>query len=218
MARKTGQGTLMYVSLEGIIKYVFASKLKESLRSDFGQTRVTKAFNVTGAILGANSPSPTKASKKFPDGYEGSYCSNAQISALRKKRYRITRPKLRVPSASNLSKAVYVTINGVKYAWQMSLPNAEQGSFEELSGPIGITPVDLSADNADLVWGASFPKPARATFVKTEANGDVIATFSSFCDDSKHGDPALTDAGWEFSDGVYTQTEFNNLLQALGAE
>lgn len=219
MARKTGNGVLKYIPLTGDLKYIFNSKLRSSLYADFGQVSVTSKFNVAGAILGANSPRPSRASKKNapPIGYEGSFCSDENIASLRKKGYRISRGKLRVPSSSALSKSVYVTVNGVKYAWQMSLPSTEQGELSAIITALGLNEADPK-DSGDLVWGADFPKPARAEILRLDGEGNVAASFSTFCDDTKEGDAALVEAGWNFTSGSTSQAALTNLLRSRGIE
>lgn len=220
MARKIGNGVLKHVPMTGSLKYVFNSKLRSSLYDDFGQLAVGEGFSVAGAILGANSPRPTRASKRNapPIGYEGSFCADDKIAALRKKGYRISRGKIRVPSLSDLSSSVYVTINGVKYAWQMSLPATAQGEEAAIMTALGISYADPDTDAGDLVWGADFPKPARAAIQRVDGDGNVAASFSTFCDDAKEGDDALIEAGWTFTAGIQSQTEFTNLLRARGLE
>lgn len=218
MARKTGNGVLKHIVMQANLKYVFNSKLRSTLYDNFGQLPVDADFSVAGAILGANSPQPSRASKRNapPIGYEGSFCAEANIVALRRQGYRISRGKTRVPTLSALSNSVYVTINGVKYAWQMSLPSAEQGSVGEIVQQLGISVADPDADASDLVWGADFPKPARANIQRVDGNGNITASFSTFCDDAKVGDEALVTAGWSFDSGIYAQAAFSNLLKARG--
>lgn len=155
------------------ISYGFPSGLLQSLRDDFGQT-VLGTNLPTGFVFGANSPKPRRASKRLAAGYVSSYCSDAKASELKKKGYKLTAKKVRSAINTGISKTVYVTIGGIKYAWnQPSFVGSPPDSYNQL----GVK--DASNSDVDLVFGATFPKPPRFAFeqVISETETNVISTF-----------------------------------------
>ena len=191
MAREYGSGTWRWVSLvigSTTLKYVFDSKLKDSLKSEFGQTDVTAQFNVTNAVLSPNKPKPARASKRLVDGYEGSFCSSDKVKALKADGFTITRAKLATFNQTNLSRVLYVTLNGVKYAWRRPRNTGGQVDLNAIGA-------EDATDQTDLVFGADFPKPAQAVL---EIPGQ--GTYRSFVDNTKVDggtlDAAASSAGW----------------------
>ena len=191
MAREYGSGTWRWVSLvigSTTLKYVFDSKLKDSLKSEFGQTDVTAQFNVTNAVLSPNKPKPARASKRLVDGYEGSFCSSDKVKELKADGYTITRAKLATFNQTNLSRVLYVTLNGVKYAWRRPRNTGGQVDLNAIGA-------EDATDQTDLVFGADFPKPTQAVL---EIAGQ--GTYRSFVDNTKVDggtlDAAASSAGW----------------------
>lgn len=179
MPRNFGERTLVTVAISngGInINYGFLSGLKDSLRNDFGQV-ATKGTLPTNFCFGANSPKPGRASKKISTGNVSSYYADAKRSGLKKAGYNVTRKKIRAVQTGGLAPVYYVTIAGIKYAWNMTYMTA------------GVLPSDLvtaagvkkaKADEKGLVFGAEFPKPPRYSRDVT-INGD-IESFTTFVD------------------------------------
>ncbi|QCS50312.1 hypothetical protein FEK30_13265 [Picosynechococcus sp. PCC 11901] len=200
MPRKFGPGTWRYVNVKigtATLKYVFRSKLKDSLKTEFGQTDVSAQFNVANAVLSPNRPKPARASKRFPTGYEGSFCSTDKISALKLNGYTVTKPKLALIGPGGFSRVLYVTINGVNYAWRRPKNAGGEVALTEL----GVK--DADGSELDLVFGADFPKPAQAIRTITSQG-----TYRSFVDNSKvqNGqlDQAAADAGWAVTELAQT--------------
>lgn len=196
MPRNYGTAEPVYVPLTigtSSLKYGFPCRLqRDSEYTTLGITAITAAaINDTliqGMIWGANSPKPPRASKIFdtnPPGSESSFCSNATatLAAARADGWRIRPAKIsRKGTQTPRSVTAYVTINGVKYAWQM--PRTQTGVLDvtTLSGTIGVRIADASDD--DLVFGASFPKPPRAKRNVSDPEDPADDTFSSFYDPS----------------------------------
>lgn len=141
---------------------------------------VAKA-DVTGPIVfGANSPKPARATKEKATGTVSSFIDVLAIPAARSARWSIGKGKNRTGGTNNKVNIVYVTIEGIKYAWP--LPKLTQSNL----GDISVLGIKLAtAEDKDLVFGAKTPKPPRAT----KRGGD-----SSF---STYYDPSVTlPAGW----------------------
>jgi hypothetical protein len=104
-------------------------------------------------------------------------------------------------STTARQKAVYVTLNGVKYAWAMSKRywNVMSGSAKAL----GIK--EVTGTETDLVFGASFPKPPRIK--GSVAKGDITAKFGTFYDPS-----SKTPADFSISAGTYQQSDLAIIL------
>jgi len=182
MPRNTDNGVLCFVniSLGGTpVKYGFISRVKSTARSALGQTVITSgmvdASFLQGFILGCNSPKPPRATKRFTTGYESSFISAGSIAAARADGWRITRGRVsRLGGSSDLSETRYVTINGMKYAFQYTLPSTDVAAPDV--APLGLKK-PTSADT-DLIWGCTFPKPPTLRKVLD----DGTSLFSTFCD------------------------------------
>lgn len=125
---------------------------------------------ITGPVVWrANMPKPARASKQKATGVSSSFVSWDAISAARAAGWRVGKAKLRTGSESTLTKTVYVTVEGIKYAWRM--PNTTATNLGDIAA-LGIK-VATPADR-DLVFGASLPKPPRA---KKVVSGSVVSTF-----------------------------------------
>jgi hypothetical protein len=212
MARETNPTVLLQINnalrTHPNLKYVFKSTLKSSLHNDFGCLEVTADFtDPTGVVFEPNSPKPARASKRTADPeIEGAYCAFDKTKTLRGDRYTITQPVNKLSLSTALTNALYINLAGTKYAWKSSKLSAEQ--IGELGGYQALLGIEtVSANDRDLVWGATFPKPPKVK--KTLADG---STFSSFCDSTKVDDAIA--AGWSLIDpGLYTLQDLNNLLR-----
>lgn len=154
------------------LRYGFATNIDAAQSAQLGHTELNGP-NPAGYIFGANSPKPARASRRFATGIISSFIDVGSIVAARAAGWSVGRGKRRGASSTTRSKTVYVTIDGVKYAWQ--LPAATEASIGGLA-TLGIQ-VATNTDD-DLVFGASTPKPDRAK--KTVINGaevDIITTF-----------------------------------------
>lgn len=203
MARNLRSRRLVTVTVSQALpslRYGFRSRLRDSERSRFGQTVVDSTENVTGLVIGANAPKPARAAKKAATGWEGSYCSHSVIATLKTAGYRITAGKAtRKPRAANsISKVVYVTVNGVKYAWY-----SPSSTVSANTGGVGIK--DASPSDNDLIFGAEFPKPPRYKIIV----GDD--SFSSFIDPSNI-DQATTANWFPVDDGNYSSVDLARYL------
>lgn len=165
------------------LKYGFATNIDAAQSTQLGQTTLTGA-NPAGFIFGANSPKPARASRRFATGIVSSFIDVGSIVTARAAGWSVGKGKRRGASNSARSKTVYVTIGGIKYAWQ--LPADTEASIGGLAA-LGIQ-VATNA-NTDLVFGATTPKPDRAQkTVVSGANTNIISTFF---------DPSITlPAGW----------------------
>lgn len=206
MPRNYSKGTLVYVSVPGYsdLKYGFSSRIDQNLRSDFGQTVISAgtASQLTNFVLGANSPKPFRASKFFNNtrGYQASYCGVSQVVNLRKAGYQVTRGRRRYGKNTALSVTRYVTLNGIKYAWQS--PKAVSGKPIDYS-LLGVKEAASGAD--DLIFGATFPKPARAT--TTDEDGSKL---SSYCDPTQEA--ALRAENWTVVKANYDEDNFKRYI------
>ena len=192
MPRNYGASFPAWVPLNytgGQLKYAFKCRLqRDSVLPTLGVTKIlTTPTDVTGFIFGANAPKPPRASKTFdtnPPGSESTFCSNA-ITILTNARadgWRITPGKpFRKPISTTRSKTVYVTLNGIKYAWQFSRIPASLTGVD--TSALGIQ--DASATESGLVFGASFPKPPKVKKEVNDTDDPTVDSFSTFCDPSR---------------------------------
>ena len=182
MPRNYRNRELVYVTMSeslGSLKYGFQTGLKDSDKATFGQTAIDANTAVTGLVIGANSPKPHRATIKDISGSISSWCSADKVSSLRTAGATIAPPKRRYSRTTQVSKTVYVTINGVKYGWQYTTAGVGTVTIAD----VGV--VDATKDDL-LVFGASFPKPARfATDLVGGGEDAPINSFSIFVDPSK---------------------------------
>lgn len=182
MAKNKGERTLVYVQLaanRGNLKYAFPSGLKSSLRDNFGHVVVTADTPVANLAIGVNFPKPDRATRKTKGiGFEGSFCADNKISALKQSGFRIVKSRASRRVINNsLVATVYVTINGLKYAWNFP----KDASAAKAVAALGIEVADKN--DKGLIFGASWPRPGVYKIQITGENSS--ASFSSFCDPSK---------------------------------
>lgn len=147
--------------------YGFASGADDADRTALGQKPRSA---ITGPVVWrANSPTPARASKKKATGTVSSFIDYTKIASARAAGWKVGGAKMRLGSETAKTKTVYVTIQGIKYAWRIPL---ETLTFMGNVEPLGIK-VATAADK-DLVFGADFPKPPRAKKIEGTS---VISTF-----------------------------------------
>lgn len=173
------------------VKYGFLTNTPAAVSTACGHTEVTDAYP-TGLVIGANAPKPGRASKRTATGTNGSFYDIGNRAALRTAGYSLTNPKIRRGSVGANSRAVYVLNGGIKYAWRMP-----QTTYTKIGGDLAaLGLVDATSNDVDLVWGASYPKPPKASRADVGADGtDIISTFV---------DPDAVDSlpdGWSTSSG-----------------
>jgi hypothetical protein len=168
------------------LKYVFPTNIPLDDRTKLGQIAVDKTFQSApppGTIMGASFPRPGRANKREALRFTSSFYDFNKALALKKDQWRLTKFK-GVPRAIFSEKAfvrtVYVTINGVYYAWnqpKVTQTNITTAIVTQLGVKLA-TPADL--DN--LVTGCNYPKPPRAS--TTIVTQDDVKVVSSYYDPS----------------------------------
>jgi hypothetical protein len=187
MARNTKERLLVSVSVAAIptLKYGFNSGADGADRGILGQTPVDPAGSLIGLVIGANNIKPSKATKVKATGSESSFCSHTAVSALKAAGWTVTRGKLKTRASSKRSDVLYVTINGINYAW-----SSAKSTLKFDSKSLGVKTAKVT--DTDLIFGASFPKPGRAS-IRTD-DGHIFSTFY---------DPSASPAaGWSTSSPV----------------
>lgn len=164
---------LVFVALDAPyagIKYGFRTTVKESTSTILGHATLDVSTPVTGLIYKANSPKPRRASRRTATGLESSFIAPAAVVAAVAAGFDITkaRPNGR-KSRSQFQIPVYVTVNGVKYAWGMR--KTQKAKLGANFGALGIK--EATGSEQDLVFGASFPKPPRAQSIVTSKDGSI---------------------------------------------
>jgi hypothetical protein len=163
------------------LKYGFNSGADAADRGILGQTAVDPT-NLTGLVIGANNIKPPKATKMKTTGSESSFCGHDKVTDLKAAGWTVTRGRYRSRASSKRSTVYYVTVNGIKYAWSSANTVLKGIDFKSLGIKTG-----KPTDN-DLIFGASFPKPGRASI------SVGASTYSTFYD------PSATPAeGWSTS-------------------
>lgn len=154
------------------IRYGFATNIDQAQSSQLGHVALA-GTPPNGYVFGANAPKPARASRRFATGMVSSFVSVTSIVAARGQGWKVGLAKRGGPVNTAKSQTVFVTMNGVKYAWNQ--PKDTQQKIGGL-GALGIR-VATTADR-DLVFGASRPRPPRARrIVGTGDQTDVISTF-----------------------------------------
>ncbi len=169
------------------VLYGFKTNIDAADRATLGQTAVDGAYPA-GLVIGANAPKPPRASRIRVTGTTSSYYDLGSAAAIRAAGWRTgSRGRIRTRNISTRTRTVYVGLGQTKYAWQMPLD-----AYARIGGDREVLGVeDATANDNDLVFGASYPKPPRAAL--TVFGNDGTDTFSTFID------PAAVDnlpEGW----------------------
>lgn len=202
MPRNYAKGVLASVTMQhggAALKYAFRSRMqRESNRTALGQTLINVATinDVQNLVLGCNAPKPARASKTFdtnPPGSESSFCSDDKIVTLKADGWSITpRKAAGKPSFTPRSQTVYVTVNGIKYAWRSSrAPDA-------ISAQVNLAQIGVkvaTATETGLVFGCSFPKPPLIGKVVKDPEDDADDFFSTMADPTSF--ESAIQAGWQ---------------------
>lgn len=195
MATKSTPSTTQYDTKRAVyvkpfstspILYGFKTNVKETTSTECGHVAVNPASLPTNLVFGANAPKPGRATRQTTTGSESSFYDIDKYSALKQAGYSLSRPSYRLRSSGRRSYTVYVTIGakeggagGIKYAWNMPKSLYDQINSEMTA--LGIRVADGS--ETDLVFGASSPKPPKASKVLLSDGGS--RTLSTFFDPSK---------------------------------
>jgi hypothetical protein len=159
------------------VKYGFRTTLEANYRTQLSQTLVDLGTTFpVGLVIGANAPKPPKASKLVATGTKSSFCSFPRQAQARAAGWRVGSPKLRSARATARSQVYYLTIRGIKYAW--NLPTATATRLSGRLAQLGVRAA--TANDTDLVFGAEFPKPPRVAVAS--GSGDNVNVYSTFCD------------------------------------
>lgn len=205
MPRNFNDGSYRCVNIKGYagLNYGFMSRTDAANYPILGQAIINSS--TTGLVIGCNSPKPGRATKKrATGGRESGFYSNGAVDKtadLKAAGWKLTTGRRRYPGNSKVSKALYVEIGGVNYAWNCTLPtDGLPAAYLEAAGA-----AEIPADKL-VVWGCDYPKPA---VIATEiAPGKV---FSSFCSPAKID--TLPD-GWEVrlsaKFGADAQSKYNS--------
>lgn len=189
-------------------KYGFRTTVKETTSTTLGHQPLEINTPVTGLIFKANSPKPRRASRRTATGLESSFIAPSAVAAAIAAGFDITRAKPKGRKRpSQFQDPVYVTVNGIKYAWAMrKTQKAKLGTNLELLGIKVATGAEL-----DLVFGASFPKPPRVTSIATQGKGDKAVSISSntFYDPSND---TKVKAAFGTSEGQYLQADWADFV------
>lgn len=157
MARSFGKGQVVYVTYRGSVKYLFRSRLKASLRNDYGQVVVNDfaTVGVNQVVVAPQFPRPRVGTViDAVEGYENSYISNPPPASFEGSSKRGSKYKGLALNQVR-QRLVYVTINGIKYGWYLnkSVPDGALGT-------LGIS-IATEADLDTIFLSPDFPKPPR---------------------------------------------------------
>lgn len=172
---------LVSVPLSNGLVYVFATNVDTDARTILGHTTVPAVVPAL-AFQGGNSPKPKRARKLTADGWNSSFISSTPsvVTAAKTGGWQISNPTKQrglVPTSGARATTVYVTVRGIKYAW--NLPNETRDTITQaVLTALGVE-IATTADLPTLVWGATLPRPAKAQFFNPlgPAGGDVLSTF-----------------------------------------
>lgn len=173
--------SLVSVPMGASMVCVFETNVDAVARTALGHIPVTTTVPAF-AFQGANSPKPARAKILTADGWNSSFVTSvaATQATLRTAGWQIGRaPKRRAIITGTTARAVtvYVTVRGIKYAWNMPTETRVKITDATLTA-LGVN-IATTADIPTLVWGATYPRPAKAqTFITGGTQGgDLLSTF-----------------------------------------
>lgn len=179
------------------LHYAFKTPIKESESTALGHTALTANAPLAGIIYRANAPKPPKATKRLADGSTSTSFvdDGALVSAVAagwqlipSKRSGGRRRKTRRTTV------VYVTINTVKYAW-----NIKDTLLAKAKPSLDALGIKVATQSDACVFGASFPKPPTVKFFNNQGAEEV--SMETFYDPSN--DSSLS-VNFETTSGRYT--------------
>lgn len=166
-------------------RYGFYTNTTEATRTVLGQTpAIVNGEYIAGLVIGANAPKPGRVRKyRTGGGFDTSFVDVNQIANARNEGWKlVSRPKLRRGANTRRSHCVYIRFGAtdegtgeptgpqIKYAWQMP-----KYLYDILiagdRAALGIK--DATAGDEDLVFGARYPEPPRATYSAISAEGSI---------------------------------------------
>lgn len=175
-------------------KYGFNTTTKEAEQTALGQTdAIVNGDYIAGLVIGVNRPKPPRATRKGSATDTGStYCGADAIATAKAAGWRVKVPLRRGGRSGAKSKTVYVTVGEIdadgqpvgpqfKYAWPMPLFLYNRIIAADRTA-LGIE--DATASDTDLIFGADYPKPPRASFIATPTSG-ASNTLTTFVDPNK---------------------------------
>jgi hypothetical protein len=184
----------------GGVNYAFFTNIPTGSRTALGQVAITTPENPPlGTVFASSFPKPRRASQRNALRFTSSFCSAALITQLKIAGWRISKPRVTKPPLhtetlrpKSFIQTVYVTIRGIKYAWQLpkvTKTNVTEGVLAQL-GVKFATPGDFD----ELCFGANAPKPPKAGV--TIGSGEGADTTSK--DLSTFYDPSISNLpeGW----------------------
>jgi hypothetical protein len=177
--------------------YAYYTNIPTTARTKLGITTVTPGSELpNGTVMGCSYPKPPRASKREVTRSTTSFVSHDGITAAKLDDWKIRRfrksPSLKLGTNSNeLVRTVYVTIKGIKYAW--NIPKVTLAKIESSLTDLGIQ-LASSSDAGDLCFGANYPKPPRASKA-FGTDADDLAIVSTFYDPDK-----TLPSGWSTTD------------------
>ena len=185
--------------------YLYRSNISPaSVLTDCGVSVANLAALPANAFFQANSPKPPRAQQKTPLGINGTFCDQANVTALKAAGYTVKPGKVKgisLASGANGVVTLYVLVDGVKYAWNMA-----QARYTRLNAEfVGLGVEEATAaDRNTLVWGATCPRPAIASkfFEAGEGGGDTVSCFVSSA--KENGLPA----GWQLAKPSVTKATY----------
>jgi hypothetical protein len=199
---KYDKKSLVYVSIKiattadgveaGGVNYAFYTNIPAGAKTALGQVAIaTPASPPLNTVLASNFPKPRRASKREALRYTSSFCSAALLVQLKIAGWRITKPRVTKPPLhiealrpKSFIQTVYVTVRGIKYAWQLpkvTTTNLPAGALDGVGVKLA-TPGDFD----ELCFGANAPKPPKAsvTIGTGEGANQTSKTLSTFYDPS----------------------------------
>lgn len=153
MPVRVGPRKLVSIALTGGLNFGFHTP---EVEEQLGHVEVTGEYP-TNFILGANNPIPAHASRRRATGLRSSHCADASIATAKVAGWKVRAKRTKRIASSTRSKAVFVTIGGVKYGWRMPL-----STYNALGSDRAVLGIEDATANDVLVIGADYPKPPRA--------------------------------------------------------
>lgn len=201
MSDRYGSRTLVSViPFQGVsIHYGFATSMSSGDQGLLGHEAVDLGNPKVGLVLGANAPKPGRARKKKATGYESSFYDYAKSSELTAAGWKVSPAIIsRGKGSRTLSYEVYITLGGIKYAWNMPAT-----TYHKLEAAGGLSQLGIKlteSTDIDYVKGARYPRPPRAQTALV--GGETTSIISTFYDPSKTLPDGFEPSGREYYNKV----------------
>lgn len=161
--------------------YGFPTNIKAGDGTELGHQAVDIAAPPAKFVIGTSFPKPARASVRKGLYFVSSFADISAYATLKTAGWSVTRSRSLPPVITGdrpFVTTIYVEVRGIKYAWQRPKTILTNTNAADL-GTLGHNEPTI-AEYDELVFGAEFPRPARASIIVAAAGSGPTKRISTF--------------------------------------